>query len=85
VQLYPGFSSVRAARLLVLNDLFVAMSARRKGVGALLLGAAVRFARNARVQRLKLSTAVSNTPAQRLYESLGWVRDSGFHEYSFDT
>jgi hypothetical protein len=27
-------------------------------------------------------TAVDNLPAQRLYESLGWQRDTGFFEYN---
>lgn len=84
VQLYPVFSSVRAKRVLLLNDLFVSLRSRRNGTGRLLLEAATRFAHNAGVTRLKLSTAVSNTPAQRLYESLGWVRDTGFYEYSID-
>jgi ribosomal protein S18 acetylase RimI-like enzyme len=82
VQLFPSFSSVRAMRSFVLNDLFVAPQARRKGVGRLLLEAAARHARQEQVSRLKLSTAISNTAAQRLYESLGWVRDTEFYEYN---
>lgn len=83
-QLYPTFSSVRAARHLVLNDLFVHRRARRHGVGHALLTAAARFARDRGIARLKLSTAIANTPAQRLYESLGWVRETGFYEYNLD-
>jgi hypothetical protein len=30
---------------------------------------------------MKLSTAIDNLPAQRLYESLGWARDTAFCEY----
>lgn len=83
-QLYPTFSSVRAARHLILNDLFVHRRARRHGVGHALLDAAARFARDRGIARLKLSTAVDNTPAQRLYESLGWIRDTGFYEYNLN-
>jgi putative acetyltransferase len=83
-QLYPLFSSVRATRSYVLNDLFVDPGARRRGVGRLLLEAAARHAREEQVPRLKLSTAVDNLPAQRLYESLGWVRDTEFHEYNLN-
>ncbi len=85
VQLYPGFSSVRAARQYLLNDLFVAPAGRRRGVGRLLLEHAVRMASEEGMSRLRLSTAVDNLPAQRLYEGLGWVRDTGFYDYRIDT
>ena len=82
-QLYPSFSSTRAARTYILNDLFVVADARRSGVAALLLNEATRFARAAGAVRLSLSTALANIPAQRLYESLGWKRDEAFCEYGF--
>ena len=81
VQLFPSFSSVRAARIFVLNDLFVLPSARRTGIGAQLLHAAADVARSTGAVRLKLSTAMTNAPAQRLYEALGWKRDEEFYEY----
>ncbi len=81
VQLYPSFSSVRAAPIYVLNDLFVVPSARRRGVGTLLLKAAAEFARASGAVRMKLSTAMTNSSAQRLYEKLGWERDEEFYEY----
>ena len=82
VQMYPGFSSVSAARIFVLNDLFVGHAHRRRGAARLLLEAAHRFAREAGAVHLSLSTAVSNRPAQALYESLGWARDQEFHHYT---
>jgi ribosomal protein S18 acetylase RimI-like enzyme len=82
VQLYPSFSSVSAARIFVLNDLFVDGAFRHRGVGRLLLKAAHRFAQEAGAVSLSLSTAISNHPAQALYESLGWVRDEEFHHYT---
>src|SRR5207248_546350 len=39
VQLYPSFSSLAAQRIWILNDLFVAPAARRRGVGRALLDA----------------------------------------------
>ena len=81
VQLYPSFSSVRAARIYILNDLFVAASARRHGTGALLLRAAADFARSSGAVRLQLSTEITNLAAQRLYTALGWKRDEDFYEY----
>lgn len=83
-QLYPLFSSVRAVRTWLLNDLFVAASARRRGVGAALLGTAAEHARMLGAASLSLSTARDNLPAQALYESLGWQRDQQSCEYSLD-
>jgi GNAT superfamily N-acetyltransferase len=82
VQLYPLFSSVRAARVYLLNDLFVCATARRQGVAAALLRAAADEARALGAVGLSLSTARDNVPAQALYESLGWQRDHAFCEYS---
>lgn len=81
-QLYPLFSSVRAVRTYLLNDLYVAADARRGGAARRLLEAAADFARASGAASLSLTTAIDNRPAQRLYESLGWVRDAGFCEYS---
>lgn len=47
-QLYPSFSSGAMARIFVLNDLFVVPSARRAGVGTMLLQAAADFGRKER-------------------------------------
>jgi len=80
-QLYPQFSSVRTVRTWLLNDLFVAPAARRSGAGRALLQAAAEQARALGAASLSLSTALDNAPAQALYESLGWVRDTQFCEY----
>lgn len=80
-QLYPSFSSASAARILILNDLFVASGARRMGIGAMLLGAAVRYGRESGVVRLTLSTEVTNLTAQALYEKEGWKRQTEFYSY----
>ncbi len=81
VQMYPTFSSLRAARVFVLYDLYVASDARRRGVARALMHAAVDEARAAGAVALTLQTARTNTTAQRLYESLGWRRDEEFVEY----
>jgi ribosomal protein S18 acetylase RimI-like enzyme len=80
-QLYPSFSSVSMARVFVLNDLFVAATARRLGVGEALLNAAANHARQLGAVRLSLTTNVQNLPAQSLYESMGWERDQKFYAY----
>jgi ribosomal protein S18 acetylase RimI-like enzyme len=81
VQLYPSFSSVRAARIYVLNDLFVALACRQRGVARALLAEAASFGQAVGAARLELSTALTNLPAQRLYESLGWRKDTQFLHY----
>jgi GNAT superfamily N-acetyltransferase len=82
-QLYPSFSSVSLKPIWVLNDLFVAEDARRRGVGARLLRAARDHAMRTGAVRLALSTAVTNTTAQALYERDGWRRDTAFLHYEY--
>ena len=82
VQLYPTFSSILAAPIYVLSDLYVMPEARRRGVGTALLQSAIETARAAGVARVELATAMSNVSAQRLYEKLGWQRDE-FYLYGF--
>ncbi|HEV8144835.1 MAG TPA: GNAT family N-acetyltransferase [Bryobacteraceae bacterium] len=81
-QLYPSYSSASAARILILNDLFVAPQARRKRVGSMLLAAAARFGEEIGVVRLTLTTEATNTQAQALYESEGWVQQTDFYTYN---
>ena len=81
-QLYPTFSSVSTARVWVLNDLYVAPEFRRGGIAQALIAAARTHAMTAGAIRLDLSTGESNHSAQTLYESLGFVRETGFRYYS---
>jgi len=81
-QLYPSFCSVEAQPIYTLYDLFVDPATRRTGAGRALLLAAEHHAAQAGVARLDLTTAKTNTTAQSLYESLGWVRDEVFYAYS---
>jgi ribosomal protein S18 acetylase RimI-like enzyme len=80
-QLYPSFSSVSMARVFVLNDLYVAPTARRQRVGQSLLHAAAAHAKQLGALRLSLSTAVDNASAQALYAANGWLRDEKFFAY----
>jgi ribosomal protein S18 acetylase RimI-like enzyme len=72
-QLYPMFSSVRTARTYILNDLYVAATARRTGVGEALLHAAAEFGRSRGAIRLELETTPENLTAQSLYRAHGWA------------
>jgi ribosomal protein S18 acetylase RimI-like enzyme len=71
-QLFPSFSSVRAGRAFVLNDLYVDIAARRLGVARTLLQAAADFARADGAIRLELETDHDNRSAQALYRHMGW-------------
>jgi ribosomal protein S18 acetylase RimI-like enzyme len=82
-QLYPCFASVSLTRMFVMYDLFVAPQARRCGAAAALLRAAVDYAAGQGAGQLMLQTAVTNLPAQRLYEREGWVRDNNFYVYEY--
>jgi len=77
-QLYPGFSSVFVQRIWVLNDLYVSRSVRSQGVGTLLLNKAKEFAIETSAKGIKLETADDNCGAQKLYESLGYIKDTDF-------
>ncbi|MEM0962557.1 MAG: GNAT family N-acetyltransferase [Bacteroidota bacterium] len=82
-QLYPFFSSVRMRRLWVLNDLYVAPAARRKGVARALLDEAHAFATSTGAAGVQLATERTNTQAQALYDDVGYQRDDDFWTYEF--
>jgi GNAT superfamily N-acetyltransferase len=84
VQLYPSFSSVAARRIWILNDLFVAPAARRRGVGRALLAAARDFGVSNGAKRLVLQTAATNREARALYESFGYRQDDVFLTYTLE-
>ncbi|MBB5885109.1 GNAT family N-acetyltransferase [Xanthomonas sp. LMG 8992] len=81
VQLYPSFSSVRAARVWILNDLYVAPAHRRHGVAQALLHAAERHAAADGAVRIVLETAQDNLSAQALYRACGWQQDLSAQHY----
>lgn len=81
-QLYPSFSSVSLKRLWILNDLFVRSDVRRGGVARALLERARQHALETGAKGLILNTAVTNKPAQTLYESCGWKREEEFLQYN---
>jgi GNAT superfamily N-acetyltransferase len=84
-QLYPSFSSVSTQRLWVLNDLYVVPDLRGQRVGERLIERAARFATDFGAKGLSLSTAITNTSGQKLYERVGFVRDEAFYEYFLKT
>lgn len=79
-QLYFTFSSVSLQPSLILNDLYVNPSYRKKGIGKELLMVAKDYCRKNGYKGLALETAIDN-PAQELYERLGWKKDSHCFHY----
>ena len=70
--LFRSYSSVRAQKIFILNDLYVRENYRQFGFGTQLLDAAVTFAKKENVNVLKLETAKDNVVAQSVYEKHGW-------------
>lgn len=81
VQLYPSFSSVSMKRSWVLNDLYIKESARKKGFAEKLIKKAIDFAEDTGAKGVLLETAKENATAQRLYEKVGFVRESTYFYY----
>ena len=83
VQLYPSFCSVDAVKIYILYDLYVDASARKSGIGEMLMNAATTWAREQGAARLDLLTEDNNLAGQHLYEKLGYKRtNEEFYAYS---
>ena len=80
-QLYPAFSSIAMEPIWILNDLFVAESARRQGWGRALLQAAKDYALGMGAARLELATTRDNHGAKALYNSFGYEQDQLFDHF----
>ena len=80
---YWMWSTSRAARIAVMNDLFVAPGTRRRGVGEALIAACLELARERGAVSLQWQTAPDNHTAQSLYERVGGVRES-WYDYHLD-
>jgi len=83
VQLYPIFTSVGMKNAWLLNDLYIHVSSRGKGVATALLDAAKEFAKNTGSKWLMLQTASDNYTAQTLYKKNGWKKETDVF-YRFD-
>ncbi len=82
-QLYPIFTSLSMKRAWILNDLFVRPKYRKKGGGRALIEETAKFARDTGAKYIPLSTAFDNHTAQKLYESIGFIKDEEFFYYTW--
>jgi ribosomal protein S18 acetylase RimI-like enzyme len=80
-QLYPLYSSVRAIKNWILNDLYVEREYRKQGAGEKLIKASIHFAKENGAKFIQLETATDNFPAQSLYEVIGFKRQEQHNEF----
>ncbi|HTB53514.1 MAG TPA: GNAT family N-acetyltransferase [Ferruginibacter sp.] len=80
-QLYPAYSSVRAIKYWILNDLYVEIDHRKKGIGEKLIQTAMDFAKKDGAAIVELSTAIDNYTAQTLYENIGFEKQKAAEGY----
>ena len=76
--LYFTMSSIHAADVVLLSDLFVTPEGRGRGVGHALIEASLDVARNRGAAHLEWLTAIENRTAQRLYERFDAERSAWF-------
>lgn len=79
--IYVTFSSLALNKILILNDLFVDSSARKKGIGEKLILQTVEFAKELGSNDIRLRTAKNNTVAQGLYHKMGFIREDFLYSY----
>jgi GNAT superfamily N-acetyltransferase len=79
--IYWSWSTSRAARIGVMNDLFTAASARGRGVGEALIRACLDEVRRRGAVTLGWQTAPDNHKAQALYERVGGIREQWYDYY----
>jgi GNAT superfamily N-acetyltransferase len=72
---YWSWSTAHAARIGVLNDLFVIPDARGRGAAEALIAASVEQCRRRGADQLSWQTAPDNHRAQRVYDRIGATRE----------
>ena len=80
-QLYPRYSSGRAEKNWILNDLFVDEGYRKQGIGAKLIKQAAEFAKAGGSKFIQLETMFDNYTAQSLYLGMGFIKQQPDEEF----
>jgi len=80
-QLYPKYSSMRAVKNWILNDLYVNAPYRKQGIASKLLQTAMDFAQANNAKFVQIETQTDNFNAQRLYESVGFIQQQPDTEF----
>jgi len=84
VQLYPIFSTTRLKRLWLLNDLFVDLAERGKGISKKLIQQAQKLCVETEGCGLILETAKSNVIGNLLYSATDFLLDENHNYYTWD-
>lgn len=79
-QLYFLFSSVSMQPMYLLNDLYVVEASRKQGVATSLIDTVKKRCVKERQKGIALQTETTN-PAQKLYESLGFIKDPDLYYF----
>jgi ribosomal protein S18 acetylase RimI-like enzyme len=82
IQIYPAFSSIAMKPIWILNDLFVDQNYRNKGCAKALMEQVRVDAKTNNIFSIKLSTAIDNFQAKKLYESIEYKKIDQFDNYS---
>jgi GNAT superfamily N-acetyltransferase len=82
--IFWSWSTLSASRIGVMNDLFVAESARGSGAAEALIAACAERCRERGATSLGWQTALDNHRAQAVYERVGGRRDERWLDYSLD-
>jgi GNAT superfamily N-acetyltransferase len=82
--LYWFHTSVDAADIVLMNDLFVREDVRGAGVGRALIQTSLDETRRRGMQRLEWYTAPDNRTAQRLYDSFPGAERSTWYAYEVE-
>jgi GNAT superfamily N-acetyltransferase len=80
--IFWSWSTLSASRIGVMNDLFVAASARGSGAAEALIAACAERCRDRGATSLDWQTARDNDRAQAVYERVGGRRDERWLDYS---
>ena len=81
ILLYLGFSSVACSTYYILDDVYVTPVFRRQGSAKQLIDTAILFAKQENALRISLETQSNNHESHRLYEQMGFIRDSEFQTF----
>lgn len=79
--IYVTFSSLALNKIVILNDLFVDSTIRKKGIGEQLILKTVALAKELGSNLIRLRTAKNNSSAQGLYHKMGFKRDEYLYSY----